>query len=186
MSDSWYTEKLQSTLRLDLDVPTLTEERTIVAVAHELDEIVIAFSGSRTTDADPSRSIAAQMVYGGEIVDERRISRSHAEFIVRLPEPLAMGERHTYQVAVENSGPQETMKPFYVLTPRGVCASFGARVKFPVGAYPKQVWRIDGLVAAAVNDLEPQSESIAINNVGEAYAEFHSLELGRSYGIGWS
>ncbi|MCK9931993.1 hypothetical protein MXD62_33480 [Frankia sp. Mgl5] len=97
--DGWYVESLRSTLRLDLELPKLVEERRIVATVDELDEIVASLSALRGMEPPAEADeIRADMVYGGEIIETHRPGRAYARFVVRLPRPLKLGERHEYGV----------------------------------------------------------------------------------------
>ncbi|MEJ7743108.1 MAG: hypothetical protein WKF73_11460 [Nocardioidaceae bacterium] len=72
---------------MDLAVPQLDEERRIIATVDELDELVVSLSAPREANVDPNDHITAEMIYGGEIVDEDQVSRGHATFTIRLPNP---------------------------------------------------------------------------------------------------
>jgi len=60
---------------MDLAVPQLDEERRIIATVDQLDELVVSLSAPREANVDPNDRIAAEMIYGGEIIEEDQISR---------------------------------------------------------------------------------------------------------------
>jgi hypothetical protein len=95
---------------VDLGPPELVEERRIIATVDELDELVLALSAPKDEDVEEGhRRIAAEIIYGAEIVEKHPVARGHSQFVVRLPQPL---------------------RPYYVLTPLWRCASFTVRVRF--------------------------------------------------------
>ncbi|WP_245614370.1 hypothetical protein [Actinokineospora inagensis] len=183
--DGWYVESLRAALRLDLDVPTLTEQRQIVAAVDELDELVLSFSAPRDQAMPPDGpEIRAEIAYGGEIVEEQRVSSSHTRFIVRLPSPLSLGQRHDYSIKF-TAYPRSWMRPYYVFTPLRRCEEFTVRVRFDPATPPDSVWRVNGLPAKAYEDFEPGDDQLTIDRVGDIALEFHDLQQGLSYGLQW-
>ncbi|GAA3053754.1 hypothetical protein LV79_004741 [Actinokineospora globicatena] len=182
--DGWYVESLHAALRLDLEVPTLTEQRQIVAAVDELDELVLSLSAPRDQAMPDGQTIRAEIAYGGEIVEEQRVSSSHTRFIVRLPSPLSLGQRHDYSIKF-TSYPRSWMRPYYVFTPLRRCEEFSVRVRFDPTNPPKRVWRINGLPAKAFEDFAPGTDALEIDRVGDVALEFHDLQQGLSYGLQW-
>ncbi|WP_245931180.1 hypothetical protein V5P93_001224 [Actinokineospora auranticolor] len=183
--DGWYVESLRAALRLDLDVPTLTEQRQIVAAVDELDELVLSLSAPRD-QAMPEEGpeIRAEIAYGGEIVEEQRVSSGHTRFVVRLPSPLSLGQRHDYSIKF-TSYPRSWMRPYYVFTPLRRCEGFSVRVRFDPANPPSRVWRINGLPSKAFEDFAPGEDRLHIDRVGDIALEFHDLQQGLSYGLQW-
>lgn len=185
----WYIESLRSVLRLDLAVPTLTEERRIVATTDELDEIILPFTAPRSAAADEiedaAHRIEAEVIYGGEITEIERISSGHALFTMRLPSPLSMGQRHEYSIQF-SSYPRESLRPYYVFTPLRRCEAFVVRVRFDPASLPATVWRVNGLPTRALDDFVPVGDELIIDRVGNVVLEFHTLQPGLSYGLQWS
>ncbi|WP_245572547.1 hypothetical protein [Actinokineospora enzanensis] len=182
--DGWYVESLRAALRLDLDTPTLTEQRQIVAAVDELDELILSLSAPRDRGAPDDSVIRAEIAYGGEIVEEQRVSSSHTRFVVRLPSPLSLGQRHDYSIKF-TSYPRSWMRPYYVFTPLRRCEEFSVRVRFDPTNPPPRVWRINGLPAKAYEDFEPGADLLNIDRVGDIALEFHDLQQGLSYGLQW-
>ncbi|WP_305779085.1 hypothetical protein [Nocardia nova] len=182
--DGWYTESLTATLRLDEDPVRLIEERRIVATADELDEIVLSWSVSADSScwAEPRR-LSAEIAFGGRIIEETLVGRSHADFLMRLPEPIGLGQHHDY-TAVISAGPRQSIRPYYIVTPWRTCKFFRLRIRFGQET-PKSIWRINGLPPAAVTDLEPTGDEMQFDSLGEVQLDFHNLRIARSYGIGW-
>jgi len=183
--EGWYVESLRSVLRMDLPVPTLTEERRIVATADDLDEIVLPFSAPRDATADVVYDIEAEMIYGGEIVEVKRVSPGHARFTVRMPAPLAMGQRSEYSIQF-SSGHRQWLRPYYVFTPLRRCEQFSVRVRFDPSHLPRTVWCVNGLPSRAIDDFVPVGDQLPVDRVGNIALEFHTLQLGLSYGLQWS
>lgn len=182
--DGWYTESLTATLHLDEDPVRLIEERRIVATADELDEIV--FSWSVSADSSSSiepRHISAEISFGGTIIETTPVGRSHADFLMRLPEPIGLGQHHDY-TAVITASPRQSIRPYYILTPWRTCKVFRLRIRFGQKT-PNLIWRISGLPPAAVTDLEPTTDELAFDRLGEVQLDFYNLRLARSYGVGW-
>lgn len=179
----WYVETLRAMLRLDLDPPVLTEERSIVATVDDLDEINLAFSVPRDP-AVAAPPIDAQLIYGGELVRRQQVSASHASFVMRLPRPLSIGQRHEYSVQF-TAVPRNALRPYYVLTPLTTCKHFYVRVRFGERDRPVEVWQLSGLPCRVIDDFSAKDEPKPVDSVGEVFLEFHELEEGRGYGLHW-
>jgi hypothetical protein len=180
----WYVESMKVTLRLDRDPPDLQEERRIVAEVDELDELVLSFSVPAVPGTDPAPDITADVLFGGEIVEAKQVSVSHAQFVMRLPSPLRLGQRHEYGIRF---APQRTsLRPYYALTPLRRCEEFSVRVRFDRADPPARVWRLNGVPGRVVDDGVDSGDALTINRVGEVGLEFHELHQGLSYGLQWS
>jgi hypothetical protein len=180
----WYVESMKAMLRLDRDPPELAEERRIVAEVDELDELVLPFSVPAEPGSDPVPDITADALFGGEIVEARQMSASHAQFIMRLPSPLRLGQRHEYGIRFT---PRRTeLRPYYAMTPLRRCEQFSVRVRFDRAAPPSRVWRLNGVPGRVVDDGIDSGDALTVNRVGEVGLEFHDLHQGLSYGLQWS
>lgn len=179
LHDGWHTCSLRAMLRLDADPVELVEERVIVASADDLTAIELRLSSAPVGD-----TVAATMMYGGEITSTEHVTPSHHKFSVRLPRPLRAGERHEYGVRFM-SVPRALMPPFYVLTPLQPCERFIVRVR--IGAdVPRRMWRLDGIPPRAIDDFEPPGGVLEADPFGEVALEFNRLHQGLSYGLRWS
>jgi hypothetical protein len=180
----WYVESMKAMLRLDRDPPDLQEERRIVAEVDELDELVLSFSVPAVPGSDPVPDITADVLFGGEIVEAKQVSASHAQFVMRLPSPLRLGQRHEYGIRF---APQRTsLRPYYVLTPLRRCEKFSVRVRFDRADPPSRVWRLNGVPGRVIDDDVDSGDALTVNRVGEVGLEFHELHQGLSYGLQWS
>lgn len=183
--DGWYIASMRAALRMDTDPPQLTEERTIVATVDSLDEIVVALAAPKDFDRTESHDrIAAEIVYGGEIVEEHHPSGGYARFVLRLPQPLNVGQRHEYGIQF-TSYSRSLMLPFYVLTSLRRCDHFTARIRFGHKHTPGTVWRVSGVPPRALDDFTPTDDLITVDRVGDVSVEFHELKPGLSYGVQW-
>ncbi|EOD64425.1 hypothetical protein H480_31796 [Amycolatopsis vancoresmycina DSM 44592] len=180
----WYVESMKAMLRLDHDPPSLQEERRIVAETDELDELILPFSVPAGPGSGPGPGITADALFGGEVVETRPVSASHAQFVLRLPSPLRLGQRHEYGIRFT---PQRTeLRPYYVMTPLRRCEEFTVRVRFDRAAPPSRVWRLNGVPGRVVDDGVDSGDALTVNRVGEVGLEFHDLHQGLSYGLQWS
>jgi hypothetical protein len=180
----WYVEAMKAMLRLDRDPPDLQEDRRIVAEVDELDELVLSFSVPAEPGSDPVPDITADVLFGGEIVEARQVSASHAQFVMRLPSPLRLGQRHEYGIRF---GPRRTaLRPYYVMTPWRRCEEFSVRVRFDRADPPSRVWRLNGVPGRVIDDGVDSGDALTVNRVGEVGLEFHDLHQGLSYGLQWS
>lgn len=178
----WYVSSATAVLRMDLDPPTLTETRTIVAVVDDLDEIVLSLSVPRGAG---SARVVVEAEYGGEIVEEHDGELSHARFVMRLPRPLTLGERHDYSV-VFRSVPRAELRPYYVFSPLRRLDHCVVRVRFGRDGRPARLWRLNGLPPRLVDDFRPTDEALELDALGEVRTEFFGLRPGLSYGIQWA
>ena len=181
--DGWYVESLRAMLRLDIEPPVLTEERCIVATVDDLDEITLAFSVPRHPGADAS-PIHAQLMYGGRLVRRQQVSQSHASFVMRLPRPIGIGQRHEYGVQF-TARSRTRMRPYYVLTPLTKCKQFYVRVRFGEHDRPDRVWVLNGVPSRVVDDFTAKDAEKQVDSVGEVFLKFHDLTQGLSYGLHW-
>ncbi|WP_250280554.1 MULTISPECIES: hypothetical protein [unclassified Frankia] len=184
--DGWYVESLKSMLRFDLEVPRLTEERRIVATVDELDEIIASLSvrpGPERGAAE--REIHAEMVHGGEIIECHRPGPDYARFVIRLPRPLRLGERHEYAVQF-TAYPREELRPYYLLTPLRRFDRFSLKVRFGAGRLPGKLWRLNGEHPRIADEFTPNDDLLEVDSIGEVQTEFFSLRQGLRYGVQWS
>ncbi|MFC3891283.1 hypothetical protein ACFOWZ_07320 [Lentzea rhizosphaerae] len=180
----WYTESLSSSLNMELDPPQLTETRQIVATSDELDEIVIMISAPKGVELADDERVEATIEYGGRIVETEHDPSGHSRFVVRLPEPLGLGERHTYSVRF-TSFPRRRMKPYYVLLPLRRVERFEMHVRFPTQECPSRIWRLNGVPPVVLDAGRPAEALLALDTAGEIGLEFFGLREGLAYGAAW-
>lgn len=184
-ADGWFVASMRATMRLDIDPPRLTEERQVVATADDLDEVVSSLSVPQQPGTWPPEpaDLRATMLYGGEIVEERRPSRAHARFVVRLPRPLSLGEQHEFGIEYV-AHRRAYLLPYYAVTPLRrydhvrVCVRFGA-------ARPSKLWRLSGIHPRVADEFIPGPEVLDVDSVGDVRLEFFNLRQGLSYGLQW-
>ncbi|WP_280483901.1 hypothetical protein [Nocardia farcinica] len=183
--EGWFVESLDALLRLDLDPPQLTEVRQIVAAIDGLDEIVVLLSAPQAGHPRHGLRLDAEMVFGGEIIEERREAGGHLHLIVRLPRPLELGECHSYSVQFK-SYPRQLMQPYYVMNPYRRCDYFRVRARFGAAAKPATVWRLNGTPPHVVADFHDNDDRLALDSIGEVFLEFRHLTQGLCYGLQWT
>lgn len=139
--EGWYVESLRAVLRLDLQPAELIEERRIVATVDDLKEVTVSLRTPRTGMPADHDMIEAEMLEGGEIVEEQRLGVGHTRFVIRLPEALRLGQGHDYGIRF-TSYPRSWTHPCDLLAPLQRCAHFGVRVHFGE-AQPDLVWQLE-------------------------------------------
>ncbi len=181
----WHVLALHATLRLDVDRPQLVERRRIMAIVDELDELRLAFSAPRSAANPEAGRIEIAAVYGGEIVERIDFTGSHAQFVLRLPRPLRLGQQHDYSVQV-TSWSHAAMRPYYVLNPLRPTEHFSVRVKFDRATPPSRIWQLAGQPSRVIDDPDPLDDDLLhLDAVGEIALEFHDLKQGLNYGLQW-
>lgn len=138
--DGWYVESLSAVLRMDLDPAELIEERRIVATVDDLKEITVSLRAPKGVLLADGDLIEAKMVSGGEIVQTHSVDPGHTRFVIRLPEPLQVGQRHDYSVRFA-SYPRSWTHPYDLLTPLHRCENFSVRVRLGEGQ-PDLMWEL--------------------------------------------
>lgn len=184
--DGWYVESMKGTLRLDTDPPRLLEERRIVATVEELDEIVSSMSAHGTPNQDGSATgrIEAQVLHGAEIVEEWRPSQGTARYVLRLPRPLRLGERHDFAIEFV-ANPRDHMLPYYAVTPLRRYDQIRIQLRFGSAFRPSLLWKLNGVPPRVVDDFAPGEDLLTVNPVGDVQVEFIDVRQGLSYGIQW-
>jgi hypothetical protein len=182
--DGWYVELLRSTLRLDLELPQLTEERRIVSTVDPLTHVVASVTAPRGSRPPNGVRATGEVVHGGRVVEETWPLGGHYRCTIQLPTPLRPGERHDFGVRF-TSYPRGDMRPYYVLTPLRRCDRFMIRVRFGRTTLPRSVRRVDGIPRGLVEELEPLAD-LAVDADGEVHTAFQNLRRGLSYGVYWS
>jgi hypothetical protein len=140
--EGWYVESLRAVLRMDLEPAELTEERRIVATVDDLREITVSMRAPRGALFDGEDQIEAELLTGGELVDTQRVGPGDLRFVIRLPEPLHVGQRHDYSVRF-TSYPRSWTQPYDLLAPLHRCEHFAVRVRFAGAGQPDLVWQLE-------------------------------------------
>lgn len=179
----WYVQSLHSTMRLDIEQPTLTEDRVIVAEIAGLKKIRTTLSVPRVDGERPAElNVVADA--GCELIGTRRVSDSHWRSELELPRHLRAGEQHRY-VLTSAVGGREQMQPFYILSPHRRIRSFSIEIYFGNPPVAGLVWRLDGVPYSVVRDGQPNDELCDIQPDGKVEVSFENLVQGLSYGLAW-
>jgi hypothetical protein len=180
--DGWYVERLRSSLLMHVNPVELLETRMVTSTRAGLAQLTVSWS--IPVDV-PDAEIQVEMLYGGELIRNDAVSTSsYWSGTVVLPQPLAIGERHEYQVRVV-SLPRQYLRPYYVLTPFRRFDEFELRAKFDPAATPT-IWKLDGVPFQFIDESQPIGEVLVPDAVGEVSSLFRNLHQGFSYGLRWS
>lgn len=164
--DGWYVDSFQAALMMHVDPVQVLETRRICATAEELELIAVSWSIPADT-LESAAAIDVDILYGGELLkDEASSTRTFWSGHVRPPRPLRRGERHEFQVRV-GSVPQRLLRPYFVLSPFRRCDEFVLRAKFDRRSAPAQVWRLDGVPYAYIDEEQPVGEVLDLDAVSE-------------------
>jgi hypothetical protein len=177
----WHTQSLRGLLRLDLEQVVVEEDRVIVSLTDNLTELQFRFT---STLSDLERTAATLIRYGGTISGVEHVTPTHHKMSMRLPTPLGIGDKHEYGVRYTTVA-RAVLPPFYVLTPLHRCERFVVRVRF--GAeLPHRIWRLPGIPPRTIDEFDPGGELLTADDAGDVMVEFSRMQLGLSYGVGWS
>ncbi|WP_086840565.1 hypothetical protein [Amycolatopsis kentuckyensis] len=180
----WSVEALKVLVRMDTDPLTLMEERRIIATRDDLAEISLQFSVPGVDLSDQKLEIV-DMLFGGEVVARKNITRSYRNYTIRLPRPLRIGQTHEY--AAQITLPSGTrVRPQYIFSPFHRVDHFDARVKFDRERRPAAVWSVDGMPAGTIEEIDPLDHPVEVDRIGEVHLKFDSLRPGLMYGLCWS
>lgn len=179
----WFVERLQSTMRFDIDRPTLTEDRVIVAEKAGLKKIRTSMSVPRVDGEQPAE-LEVTADHGCELIGTRRVSDSHWRSEVELPRHLRAGERHHF-VMTSAVGRLEHVQPFYILSPHRRVQSFSVEIHFGTPPIAGLVWRLDGVPYSVVRDGQPTEHLCEIDADGKVEVTFENVVQGLSYGLAW-
>ncbi|MEZ0114917.1 transcriptional regulator with XRE-family HTH domain [Catenulispora sp. EB89] len=185
VADDWYLESLEVALSLDGAVPETVEHRIAVAVKDGVRELVTSISVPRIThDQLSPHGLEAELLHGGVLTQQQHPHESYFRYVILLPRPLRVGERHRYTMRLRVP-PGQPMAPRYVQVPHRRSDHFKLTVRFDSSRLPRIVWRMAGVPTAVLTDRDPNSERLTPDRFGEVSAEFHALRLGRAYGVSW-
>jgi hypothetical protein len=182
----WYVRHVTTVVRLDGDVPELTEARTIVALRAGLKIIAIRYSLPRPPGPDPkaAEDLQVSVSFGAKIVDVQRESGTHYRCLLELPVALQPDEDHEYAIVLRPPSPQ-AMRTHYGLVPLVDIESFRLRVRFRADRHPSAVWRFERIAPRAIDDQPVPAKQLTVDDVDEVTQEFDRMERGYGYGIAW-
>jgi hypothetical protein len=183
--DGWYVSRMRATLMLNLEPVEVVETREITSSRNNVGEVAATWSMPADGLGDGAE-LRVELLYGGVLIqDTNRSTPSFWSGRIRLPRPLAAGERHEYQVRV-TSLQRSDLRPFYVLTPAHRFDEFVLRAKFDVGDVPDVVTRLDGVPYQHVDENQNVGRKVDPDAVGEVEGSFRNLRQGLSYGFRWN
>jgi hypothetical protein len=185
-ADGWHVKTFHAILRLDTPTPELIEQRTIVATQDGVKQIVCPFSLPRAgTDRSAHHDVQAEVLRGGRIARRERPADEHFRFILELPRPLRIGDKHDYGLLFRLPEGQP-MRPHYVFQPLRHCERFDLTVRFVPDRPPIYVTKLEGVPPRMIDGGQTGSEALAVSPLGELSLTFEDLHLGLSYGIRWN
>jgi hypothetical protein len=180
----WYVESQRSTLMLHFDPVRLHENRRVVSTRDGLDRLTVSWSIPAETPADLA-DLRVDMLFGGRLHrDEDTSTLTYWNGWVELPRPLAVGDRHEFELVV-TTVPRRLFRPYFVMSPYRRCDEFIARVKFDAGIRPESVWQLDGVPFEYVNANQPVGRLLDLDGIDEVTSRFTNLQKGFSYGVRW-
>ncbi|PWW64430.1 hypothetical protein [Actinokineospora spheciospongiae] len=165
------------------NVVDVFETREVVALDDGLALLHLGITAPARADRSSTaiEELEIHAIQGGTIVEKQAETNARVGFWLKLPQPLAAGERHEYTIHVRVS--ENSMKPYYICELRRRCASFKLNVKFHTP--PAEVQLLSEEFQADVSDETIKFPSVPINSAGEVNAEFTSLSPGLVYGLRW-
>ena len=184
-ADGWYIEEFSALLRMDQASPEAIERRRIVAERTGLDEIGLAMTLPRDHgDVTDSHDIFVEVLYGGRLMRKSQESDSRFRFVLELPTPLRVGDRHEYALLLRLPADQP-MRSHYVFTPARRCDLFDLRVRFDQSRLPQRLWLVTAAFHREVDEAQPTATILTVDKAGEIHVQFHKLAPGFGYGVQW-
>ncbi|HEV2638109.1 MAG TPA: hypothetical protein VGX23_23370 [Actinocrinis sp.] len=181
----WHLRRMETLLRLDIDLPEVIETRTITADRDGLKQISARVSLSRNVvDSHSDLKLWAEVQYGAAIQAREKQGETHFRFILDLPRVLQRGQDHKYAMEFRTP-PDQPRRPYYAITPLVDCEFYQLRIRFDPSRPPSAVWRFQGLPPRSLDDLLIPGDQLRLDDACEVVQEFVQLDRGFSYGIGW-
>lgn len=174
----WSNRSIRTLVLLGGPVPELIEERTIEGPA-----MALTLDVSLAPTADGTRpEVVAEVLFGGALAAQERLSPSHLRIFVELPAPIPAGETH--ELVLRYRVPTGSFAPHYALTPHRSCDEFALRVAFPVPA--PRVWELAGVTTRSLDDPPDGLKSVELDRFGGVEVRFSALRPGLGYGLRWT
>jgi hypothetical protein len=181
--NGWYLRELRTVLRLDTPTPESYEQRRIVSTQEGLAEIM-AWLNVPGTPEHPRPTITGEVIYGGQLIRRQEPARNRFQFIIRLPQPMRIGEEHEYGLLLR-VGDGQSMRTHYIFTPEYECQLFDLRVRFGSTHPPRWVRRVDGEPVRVFDGAQPYDDLIFPDKTGEIHLRFPNPTLYLGYGVQW-
>ncbi|MEV6228065.1 hypothetical protein AB0L88_09380 [Saccharopolyspora shandongensis] len=179
-NDQWHTEWMQVVLALDQPAPEAFVFRRVVADGADIAELDLAMTLPRNGPAPAERGASVDVFAGGTLIHRAMESSERIGLVLRLPKPLAPGERH--DVVMRVRVPQ--MQPYYVCVPKGPCEEFDLSVRFG-DQRPQEAGLLDKVFQNDLMDDSVRGTPLELDAAGEVRVQFTHLAPGFAYGIRW-
>jgi len=180
--DPWRLQHFSALLRLDGPTPVCTERRTIVATRDGVDQIQWSISLPKADDGPVGLDV--RVLQGAVLSSMERPSPRRFQLQLRLPYALRAGQTHSLSLDVCVPLGQQ-IPPTYVFWPERPCDRFDLVVRFHPDRLPRLVWRVSDVFHRDADELEPGSEKLTIDYVGEVTTSFVRPRPGRGHGVQW-
>jgi hypothetical protein len=181
-ANGWFLDEFRTVLRLDTPTPESHERRRIVATRAGLSEVVAWLDVPRDA-GQPRMKLEAEVVVGGRLVRKADPSGHRHAFVIELPEPLAVGDSHEYEIILRVP-PGEPMRSHYIFTPEYQCNAFDLTVRFDLDRPPNWIRAVSGETVRMFDHGRP-GESVNLNGAGEAHIRFGNPVMYLGYGLQW-
>ncbi len=181
-ANGWYLDEFRTVLRLDTPTPESHERRRIVSTKPGLSEVMAWLDVPRDHD-QPRMNLQAEMLVGGRLVRRADPAGNRHAFFIELPEPLAAGEMHEYELILRVP-PGEPMRSHYIFTPEYQCNAFDLTVRFDLARPPAWIRVVSGETVRMFDPGHP-GDPVSLNGAGEAHVRFSNPVMYLGYGLQW-
>jgi hypothetical protein len=181
----WYIDRMEAILRMDKATPEYFERRRITAEWDGLDVIQAAITVPRhSLDPGELPKLTTELHFGATMVGAHQHGQQRFDYDLRLPRPLAIGEKHEYGLihGIPNS---QQMRTHFVFFPDRRCEEFDLRIRFDPDNVPRLIWRVADVFHRDIDENRPTNDILAVDGVGEINLSFRDLLPGHGYGAQW-
>ncbi|MCM2422181.1 helix-turn-helix transcriptional regulator [Streptomyces sp. RKAG293] len=181
----YYTESVDTRLRLDTRAPEAVETRVVVSTCDRLARIPLAFSVPRhTDDVGTEHGLHVSVVRGGRLQSSEHPYESYFRQELALRDPVPVGARHIYVLRLRIPSAQP-MAPHFVHIPLTRSERFRLHVRFDPARPPRTVWRLNGVPTAVIYQRLPGTSPLKVNPDATVAAGFTEMKVGYGYGLRW-
>lgn len=181
----WYIDRMEAILRMDKESPESFERRRITAEWDGLDVIQALITVPRhDQDQTEPHKLDTELYFGATLVGSREHGASRFDYDLKLPRPLAIGEKHEYGL-IQRIPVSQPMRDHYVFFPDRRCEEFVLRIRFALDSVPKLIWRVADVFHRDVDENRPTDQILAVDGAGEINLTFQNLRPGHGYGAQW-
>ncbi|MFJ4832605.1 helix-turn-helix domain-containing protein [Streptomyces sp. NPDC088747] len=181
----YYTESVETRLRLDTPAPEAVERRVVVSTCDQLARIPLAFSVPRhTDDGRAEHGLHVSVLQGGRLRGSEHPYESYFRQELALGAPVPAGARHTYVLRLRIPS-EQPMAPHFVHIPLTRSERFRLYVRFDPARPPRAVWRLDGVPTAVIYQRVPGTPALSVPPDATVAADFTGMKVGYGYGLRW-